>query len=91
LFIYFRLENPCLNTEDEFCAPVFGFRHQLEITANGGAFINAVNSTKISGNIDTPEGGFDALMQIAVCEVRLAIGYLKFNRLIRCNILYSIL
>ena len=68
-FLFSRLQNPCLNTDDEFCAPVFGFRHQLEITSNEQAFVDAVRGTNISGNIDSPEGGFDALMQIAVCQV----------------------
>jgi len=49
---------------------VFGFRHQLPITSDEAAFKDAVQATNISGNIDSPEGGFDALMQIAVCQVR---------------------
>jgi len=28
----------------------------------------SVEKTPISGNIDYPEGGFDALMQVMVCE-----------------------
>ena len=27
-----------------------------------------VKQQNISGNLDVPEGGFDALMQVAVCE-----------------------
>lgn len=27
-----------------------------------------ITEQKISGNLDAPEGGFDALMQVAVCE-----------------------
>ncbi|XP_078490770.1 integrin beta-1-B [Ciona intestinalis] len=63
-----QLRDPCLKIANETCAPVFGFRHQLGITADGALFREAVNSTLISGNIDSPEGGFDALMQIAVCQ-----------------------
>jgi hypothetical protein len=28
-----------------------------------------VNATQISGNLDSPEGGFDAIMQAIVCDV----------------------
>ena len=38
-----------------------------------------MNKQRISGNLDAPEGGFDALMQVAACEkvitcVSLCIG-----------------
>lgn len=67
-----QLENPCFkNTEDERCAPPFGFKHQQKISADKDAFRDAVTSTRISGNIDSPEGGFDALMQIAVCTEKI--------------------
>lgn len=29
-----------------------------------------VRQAKVSGNLDAPEGGFDAIMQAVVCEVR---------------------
>jgi len=29
-----------------------------------------VESTQISGNLDAPEGGFDAIMQAVACKVR---------------------
>ncbi|EGW04269.1 Integrin beta-8 [Cricetulus griseus] len=38
-------------------------------------FEKAVHRQKISGNIDTPEGGFDAMLQAAVCESH--IGWRK--------------
>ena len=56
--------------DDQTCQLPFGFRHQLSITGNSTNFEGAVLETVISANLDTPEGGFDALMQIAVCEVR---------------------
>jgi len=65
-----RLENPCVkNTNNSKCAPPFGFRHQQKISENLTNFKISVENTKISGNIDSPEGSFDALMQIAVCTV----------------------
>jgi len=60
-----HLKNPC---DKGVCSPVFGFKHQLSITEDGEKFKDAVENTTISGNIDSPEGGFDALMQIAVCQ-----------------------
>ncbi|CAK8692096.1 unnamed protein product [Clavelina lepadiformis] len=71
-----QLKNPCINTATAnttsgTCAPVFGFRHQLPITSDGSLFRQAVADTEISGNIDSPEGGLDALMQIAVCQDKI--------------------
>lgn len=63
-----QLRNPCIKNQDGgSCAPPFGFKHQQPISQDLSKFRDAVQATKISGNIDSPEGGFDALMQIAVC------------------------
>lgn len=32
-------------------------------------FKHVIQQQKISGNMDTPEGGFDAMLQAAVCQV----------------------
>ena len=53
------------------CQKTFGFRHQLSITESETLFQESVADTVISANVDPPEGGLDALMQIAVCTVRL--------------------
>lgn len=50
--------------------PPHGYIHVLSLTENITEFEKAVHRQKISGNIDTPEGGFDAMLQAAVCEVR---------------------
>lgn len=50
--------------------PPHGYIHVLSLTENVTEFEKAVHRQKISGNIDTPEGGFDAMLQAAVCEVR---------------------
>lgn len=52
------------------CMPPHGYIHVLSLTENITEFERAVHRQKISGNIDTPEGGFDAMLQAAVCEVR---------------------
>ncbi|CAK8694970.1 integrin beta pat-3-like isoform X2 [Clavelina lepadiformis] len=63
-----QLQNPCAkNQEDNVCAPPFGFKHQQSISDQVEKFRTSVANTTISGNIDSPEGSFDALMQIAVC------------------------
>lgn len=63
---FFRLQTVC---QSQSCQATFGFHHQLSITADSAKFEQTVQSTIISANIDRPEGGFDALMQIAVCQV----------------------
>lgn len=52
-----------------FCLPTFGFKHILPLTNDAERFNEIVKNQKISANIDTPEGGFDAIMQAAVCKV----------------------
>lgn len=51
------------------CHPAHGFLHVLSLTNNITEFRDAVEKQTISGNEDTPEGGLDALLQVAVCEV----------------------
>nr|BAD15078.1 integrin beta Hr2 precursor [Halocynthia roretzi] len=63
-----QLRNPCAQQNASVCAPPFGFRHQVNITSNQETFAQAIQNTTISGNIDSPEGSLDALMQIAVCS-----------------------
>ncbi|KAG8432378.1 hypothetical protein GDO86_016858 [Hymenochirus boettgeri] len=64
------LENPC-HSVPYFCLPAFGYKHVLSLTQNAESFNNIVRKQRISGNIDTPEGGFDAIMQAAVCKERI--------------------
>lgn len=68
---YVRTETkkPCLSTDSStVCVPTYGFRHILPLVANSVEFEKKVKEQVISGNLDEPEGGFDALMQVAVCE-----------------------
>lgn len=41
----------------------------MPLTDDAERFNEIVRKQKISANIDTPEGGFDAIMQAAVCKV----------------------
>jgi len=49
------------------CAPPIGFHHVFDFNRDPKMFEDAVTDQIISGNLDPPEGGFDALMQVAVC------------------------
>ncbi|XP_053732535.1 integrin beta-5 [Synchiropus splendidus] len=69
-------ENPC-NGYKHFpnCVPTFGFRHILPLTDKVDSFNQEVQKQMVSRNRDAPEGGFDAILQAAVCKK--AIGWRK--------------
>ncbi|NP_999730.1 integrin beta-C subunit precursor [Strongylocentrotus purpuratus] len=58
-----KLENPCLNKR---CGPAFSF-HILPLTLETDRFTEEISKVNSSGNLDSPEGGMDALMQATVC------------------------
>ncbi|XP_076046745.1 integrin beta-PS-like [Oratosquilla oratoria] len=58
-----RLQEPCTG-----CAPPFTFINNLKLNENDKLFTLEVINAQISGNQDSPEGGFDALMQAIVCQ-----------------------
>ncbi|XP_054642727.1 integrin beta-5 [Dunckerocampus dactyliophorus] len=62
-------ENPC-NGYKRFptCVPTFGFRHILSLTDQVDRFNEEVQKQMVSRNRDAPEGGFDAILQAAVCK-----------------------
>lgn len=62
-----KLRNPC--TGDQNCTTPFSYRNVLNLTSEGNRFNELVGAQQISGNLDSPEGGFDAIMQVAVCGV----------------------
>uniref|UniRef100_A0A8C5U163 Integrin beta n=1 Tax=Malurus cyaneus samueli TaxID=2593467 RepID=A0A8C5U163_9PASS len=53
------------------CLPTFGYKHVLSLTNDAEKFNEIVKRQRISANIDTPEGGFDAIMQAAVCKEKI--------------------
>lgn len=63
-----KLRNPCPNKNTK-CQPPFAFKHILSLTDNAQQFESEVGKQFISGNLDAPEGGLDAMMQAAVCGV----------------------
>lgn len=40
----------------------------MSLDTDSSHFVQKVNDTQISGNLDAPEGGFDAIMQAIVCQ-----------------------
>ncbi|OWK05755.1 ITGB2 [Cervus elaphus hippelaphus] len=74
-----KLRNPCPNKEKQ-CQPPFAFRHVLKLTDNSKQFETEVGKQLISGNLDAPEGGLDAMMQVAACPEE--IGWRNVTRLL---------
>ncbi|XP_030204517.1 integrin beta-1 isoform X1 [Gadus morhua] len=60
-----KLLNPC--TGGLNCTSPFSYKNVLKLTSDGKRFNTLVGKQQISGNLDSPEGGFDAIMQVAVC------------------------
>ncbi|CAM9102926.1 unnamed protein product, partial [Lampetra planeri] len=69
-------ENPCSGYKlFPNCVPTFGFRHILSLTDKVDRFNEEVQKQMVSRNRDAPEGGFDAILQAAVCKNK--IGWRK--------------
>lgn len=71
------MNNPCMSTDKQAnqCVPPYGYIHHMTLTDNSTLFEAEVTAAKVSGNLDSPEGGLDALMQVIVCEVRFLSYY----------------
>ncbi|XP_022598691.1 integrin beta-4 isoform X2 [Seriola dumerili] len=48
--------------------PPFSFKNVIKLTNNKDFFNSELRNERISGNLDAPEGGFDAILQAAVCK-----------------------
>lgn len=57
-----KLKEPWPNSE-----PPFSFKNVISLTDNVDEFRRKLQGERISGNLDAPEGGFDAILQTAVC------------------------
>ncbi|XP_052750647.1 integrin beta-PS [Galleria mellonella] len=57
------LISPC-----DGCAAPYGFKNQMSLSKDTDFFDQAVAKADVSGNLDAPEGGFDAIMQAVVCK-----------------------
>ncbi|XP_076361128.1 integrin beta-PS-like [Tachypleus tridentatus] len=58
-----KLKEPCRG-----CAPPYGFKNHMPLSLNTHEFEKQVKAARVSGNLDAPEGGFDAMMQAIVCH-----------------------
>lgn len=65
-YIVYSLNNPC--GEGEKCASPYSFKNHLPLTNNSENFVKQVRAAEVSGNLDSPEGGLDAMMQAMVCK-----------------------
>ncbi|XP_015501074.1 integrin beta-4 isoform X5 [Parus major] len=65
-----KLREPWHNADSPF-----SFKHVIRLTSNINHFSQELSKERISGNLDAPEGGFDAILQTAVCKDK--IGWRK--------------
>ena len=73
------LKNPCHALESKTeCIEPYGYKHHMSLSDNSILFEREVKEAQVSFNLDSPEGGFDALMQVIVCEKE--IGWRKASR-----------
>ncbi|XP_036425194.1 integrin beta-2 [Colossoma macropomum] len=68
-----KLQKPCPREETQ-CEPAFGYKHVLSLTDDGESFRKMVSLQRISGNLDTPEGSLDAIMQAVTCVDEIGWG-----------------
>ncbi|KAK9739114.1 Integrin beta epidermal growth factor like domain 1 [Popillia japonica] len=61
--VHKKLKQPCTS-----CEAPYGFRNHMTLSTNTSQFSDMVNAASVSGNLDAPEGGFDAIMQAIVCR-----------------------
>ncbi|KAI1307699.1 Integrin beta-1-B [Halotydeus destructor] len=59
------------------CVPPYLFKNHLNLTSETAKFTEEVNRSEISGNLDGPEGGLEALMQVMVCGSE--VGWARNN------------
>ncbi|KAM9209108.1 integrin beta-4 isoform 2-T3 [Dugong dugon] len=57
-----KLKEPWPNSD-----PPFSFKNVISLTQDVEEFRSKLQGESISGNLDAPEGGFDAILQTAVC------------------------
>ncbi|XP_071017109.1 integrin beta-7-like [Oncorhynchus clarkii lewisi] len=72
-----KKNNPC-PSRLYTCQPAFSFQNILGLTQDVAEFKTRVSNQIISGNLDSPESGFDAIMQAAVCQ-----GVIGWNNVTR--------
>ncbi|RWS15929.1 integrin beta-PS-like protein, partial [Dinothrombium tinctorium] len=61
-----KLKRPCRT-----CIPTYGFKNHISLSEDTKRFVEEIKNSKVSGNLDGPEGGLDAIMQAIVCKERI--------------------
>uniref|UniRef100_U5EVW7 Integrin beta n=1 Tax=Corethrella appendiculata TaxID=1370023 RepID=U5EVW7_9DIPT len=61
-----KLKHPCDN-----CEAPYGYRNHMPLSMDTTTFSEEVHRAAVSGNLDAPEGGFDAIMQAVVCRPQI--------------------
>uniref|UniRef100_UPI003AAB69CD integrin beta-3-like n=1 Tax=Centroberyx gerrardi TaxID=166262 RepID=UPI003AAB69CD len=64
------IKNPCHEIQ-RTCLAQFGYKNVLSLTEQVGRFTEEVEKQQVSRNRDSPEGGFDAVMQAVVCKEKI--------------------
>ena len=64
---------PKKNCQQKYCQKPYSFQHQMSLSQDAELFKRRVQNAPISGNIDNPEGGFDALMQVHSNQIKQRI------------------
>lgn len=64
-------DKPTINNPCDQCEPAYGFKNQLPLNGDPTLFQTKVQEAKVSGNLDAPEGGLDAVMQAIACESQI--------------------
>ncbi|KAL3312028.1 integrin, beta [Cichlidogyrus casuarinus] len=73
------VKNPCKHSDtNAICQPTFLYKHILSLTNDSDKFQSVTSKIKYSSNYDLPEGGFDALLQVAYCNEK--VGWRKEAR-----------
>lgn len=73
-----KLQVPCHTSQGFACEPPYGFKNHLSLDLDTSRFAKQVMDARVSGNLDAPEGGFDAIMQSVVCDK--VIGWREISR-----------
>ncbi|XP_072945113.1 integrin beta-nu [Epargyreus clarus] len=62
-----RRANPC-TVEEQACEATYSYKHHLSLTNKVNEFIEVVNSSSITANLDNAEAQLDALVQVMTCD-----------------------
>nr|XP_013189781.1 unnamed protein product [Amyelois transitella] len=63
-----RMKNPCA-LQDESCEMTYSYRHHLSLTTEVNDFIEKVDKSSVTANLDNAEAQLEALVQTVACDV----------------------